>query len=66
MASTQKDFSGLSAHIPRGKDQRLAYWIELFNAYETYIHQKKDVDRLKKDLFRTPQAWEQLKILTQL
>lgn len=62
----KKDLKALIPHIPREKAHLSAYWCELFNAYQTYVHQKEDVARLKLDLFRTPQAWERLKILTQL
>ena len=47
-------------------EKQLAYWINLFNEYQKHLYQKKEIDMLRKNIWKDPKAWENLKALTQI
>lgn len=67
LGSQWEDFVlSVRRHLPRDISHVEQWWLDIFNAYQGTLHKKEEILSLKNDLFTHPDAWDRLRILTQL
>ncbi len=56
----------VTRHIPSHLPCLETYWLDIFNAYQTYLYQKEELSSLQKEIMVVPGAWERLKTLIEI
>lgn len=56
----------VTRHIPSHLPCIETYWLDMFNAYQTYLYQKEELLSLQKEILVVPGAWERLKTLIEI